>query len=139
MCAFLVCLRMKLTRGSKLANIWIAWDSPEELAEADRELLDDVRGCGPGCERTHLLVWADWCEYGYRYHVQPSVHDPHEPPPLDEELAACYPRPPGEREALPVAPELNEPLERQRDGSVLAEQMQRGKRISLARLLATAP
>jgi len=32
-----------------MTSVWIEWFSAQELAEADRVLLDDEHGCGAGC------------------------------------------------------------------------------------------
>jgi hypothetical protein len=132
--AWLICIRSHVSRGSQTGNLWIEWDSPDELLEADWELLDDDRGCGDRCEHQHVLAW--WDEYGT--HVRNGVHDRVDPPTLEE----LYPRshyedyPP---EWWETPAEWNPPLERQRDGSALSERITRGQRIALTQLLADPP
>lgn len=130
--AFLVCIRSRCAAESR-SSVWTTWDSPAELLKADREL--DARGCGDRrCERAHILAW---CDHSGRIHVRSGSHDPVGPLPLEQ----LYPRqqhhefPP---ERWPVDPELNEPFERPRDGSVLAERFASGQRVALMQALAEA-
>jgi hypothetical protein len=117
MCCFLICLR---AHGP---NMWVEWDSPEELAEADRELLDDDRGCGDElCAGAHLLVSTD--EHGT--HSAPSVHDP-PPASLAVELSLLYPRNFFDDllDVFPAPDELNPPFEQPVATAALPERMAR--------------
>ena len=119
----LICIRSHPRKGGKPAvNIWLVWDSPEELLEAERVLLDE--GCGPGCEHGHVLAWRD--EQGC--HTRPSIYDPTPPP----TLAELYPRgPSGAPPELWETPdEFNEPLH-SRGPMITRQRIQRGQTIAL--------
>jgi hypothetical protein len=123
----LVCVRTKRTeRGVELTT----WRDKAEALEAWRELCHP---CGRWCEGNHIVVYGE----GDRLR---AVGECPPAPPLSVELEACYPRHFGDGvDAWPIPPELNEDLGRPLTASPLPEQIQRGHRISLARLLATAP
>ncbi len=58
--SWLICLRSHITSGTKTGSVSIELHGPAELFEADRQLLDDERGCGDQlCERSHVLAWPD--------------------------------------------------------------------------------
>jgi hypothetical protein len=107
------------------------WRDRGEARLAERVLC--VGGCGPGCRGAHTIVYSSG-DGGL--HVRPGVHDP-KPPKLAEALALLYPRSDGgpPPECWPTPPEFNGPLQRAR-GSVLAQRLERGQAVELARQLA---
>jgi hypothetical protein len=137
--AWLVCLR---TPGNKLYpagrgngrvshfDVWTGWGSAAELAEVDRELLDDIYGCGRGCHRQHLLIWWD----GDTVRTARSAHD-RRPAPLAVELLALYPRKVGgyPPEDWPAPTAFNEPLEARPPPSSMPERVTNGQRVQTQR------